>query len=67
MHLQWQDVSRSINSFQYDNKYIAYLLYDILSNDLASAPGPNGTAPLDTKEQIILYDSFPYSIKQYFF
>ena len=52
-----------IHSFQYDNKYIAYLLYDILSNDLTSGPG---TSPLDTKEQIILYDSFPYSIKQYF-
>jgi ATP-dependent Lon protease len=52
-----------IHSFQYDNKYIAYLLYDILSNELTSAPG---TAPLDTKEQIILYDSFPFSIKQYF-
>jgi len=52
-----------IHSFQYDNKYISYLLYDILSNDLTSAPG---TTPLDTKDQIILYDSFPYSIKQYF-
>ena len=54
-----------IHSFQYDNKYIAYLLYDILSNELTTT-GPNGTAPLDTKDQIILYDSFPYSIKQYF-
>ena len=41
-----------------DNKYIAYLLYDILSNDA------NGT--VDTQEQTILFDSFPWSIKQYF-
>ena len=25
-----------IHSFQYDNKYIAYLLYDILSNDISN-------------------------------
>ncbi len=43
---------------KYDNQYLAYLLYDLLSNDT------NGT--IDTQEQIILFDSFPWSIKQYF-
>jgi ATP-dependent Lon protease len=37
---------------------LAYLLYDLLSNDA------NGT--IDTQEQTILFDSFPWSIKQYF-
>jgi ATP-dependent Lon protease len=43
---------------KYDNQYLAYLLYDLLSNDL------NGI--IDTQEQTILFDSFPWSIKQYF-
>jgi len=43
---------------KYDNQYLAYLLYDLLSNDT------NGT--IDTQEQTILFDSFPWSIKQYF-
>ena len=47
-----------ISSTEYDNKYMAYLLYDLLSND------SNGT--VDTVEQTILFDSFPWSIKQYF-
>ena len=41
-----------------DNKYLSYLLYDLLSND------SNGT--IDTQEQTILFDSFPWEIKQYF-
>ena len=47
-----------INSTDCDNKYIAYLLYDLLSNDV------NGT--VDTLEQTILFDSFPWIIKQCF-
>lgn len=47
-----------ISSSDYDNKYMAYLLYDLLSND------NNGT--VDTVEQTILFDSFPWSIKQNF-
>ena len=47
-----------INSGNYENKYIAYLLYDLLSNDA------NGN--VDTQEQTILFDSFPWPIKQYF-
>jgi len=45
-------------SKQYDNYYIAYLLYDLLSND------SNGN--VDTQEQTILFDSFPWSIKKFF-
>jgi ATP-dependent Lon protease len=47
-----------IFSSDYDNQYLAYLLYDILSND------SNGT--IDTIEQTIIFDSFPWSIKQNF-
>jgi ATP-dependent Lon protease len=45
-------------SSNYDNQYLAYLLYDLLSNDL------NGN--VDTQEQTLLFDSFPWTIKQYF-
>uniref|UniRef100_A0A6C0F500 Lon proteolytic domain-containing protein n=1 Tax=viral metagenome TaxID=1070528 RepID=A0A6C0F500_9ZZZZ len=41
-----------------DNQYLAYLLFDLLSNDA------NGT--IDTQEQTILLDSFPWTIKQNF-
>ena len=47
-----------IKTDKYDNLYLAYLLYDLLSND------SNGS--VDTQEQTILFDSFPWSIKQYF-
>ena len=47
-----------IKSGNYENQYLAYLLYDLLSND------SNGT--VDTQEQIILFDSFPWSIKHCF-
>ena len=47
-----------IKSDSYDNQYLAYLLYDTLSND------NNGS--IDTLEQTILFDSFPWSIKQHF-
>jgi len=47
-----------VKTDKYDNQYLAYLLYDLLSNDA------NGT--IDTQEQTILFDSFPWSIKQYF-
>ena len=39
-------------------QYLAYLLYDLLSND------SNGN--IDTLEQTMLYDSFPWTIKKYF-
>jgi endopeptidase La len=39
-------------------QYLAYLLYDLLSND------NNGT--VDTTEQTLLYDSLPWRIKKYF-
>jgi ATP-dependent Lon protease len=41
-----------------DNQYLAYLLYDLLSND------SNGN--VDTQEQTLLFDSLPWSIKQCF-
>lgn len=47
-----------INSSNYENKYIAYLLYDLLSNDVNGA--------IDTVEQTILFDSLPFSIKDSF-
>ena len=43
---------------RYDNQYLAYLLYDLLSNDA------NGH--IDTQDQIKLFDSLPWSIKLYF-
>jgi ATP-dependent Lon protease len=42
----------------YENQYLAYLLYDLISND--------GTDVVDTLDQTILFDSFPWSIKQFF-
>lgn len=47
-----------INSDNYENQYLSYLLYDLLSNE------SNGN--IDTQEQTILYDSFPWSIKEKF-
>jgi ATP-dependent Lon protease len=47
-----------IRSSNYENQYLAYLLYDLLSNDA------NGS--VDTQEQTILFDSFPWPIKQCF-
>jgi endopeptidase La len=39
-------------------QYLAYLLYDLLSNDM------NGN--IDTQEQTLLFDSLPWNIKKYF-
>jgi ATP-dependent Lon protease len=47
-----------VKSDKYDNQYLAYLLYDLLSNDT------NGS--VDTNEQIALFDSLPWSIKHCF-
>ena len=47
-----------IKNDKYDNQYLAYLLYDMISNDVNSN--------IDTQEQTILFDSFPWPIKQYF-
>jgi ATP-dependent Lon protease len=47
-----------IQSDKHDNQYLSYLLYDLLSNDA------NGN--VDTQEQVTLFDSFPWSIKQHF-
>jgi hypothetical protein len=42
----------------YENQYLAYLLYDLLSND------SNGT--VDTEEQTSILDSLPWQMKQNF-
>ena len=47
-----------LKSSENEYKYLAYLLYDLLSDDL------NGK--VDTQEQTILFDSLPWSIKKYF-
>ena len=39
-------------------QYLSYLLYDLLSNE------NNGT--IDTQEQTLLFDSFPWAIKKFF-
>ena len=41
-----------------ENQYLAYLLYDLLSNEV------NGV--IDTQEQTILFDSLPWFVKQHF-
>lgn len=47
-----------LKSNEYDFQYLAYLLYDLLSNDM------NGN--IDTQEQTLLFDSFPWNVKKYF-
>jgi len=47
-----------INTADQEAQYLAYLLYDLLSNDL------NGT--IDTLDQTLLFDSFPFKVKQLF-
>jgi ATP-dependent Lon protease len=47
-----------IRSYYYENQYLAYLLYDLLSKE------SNGN--VDSLEQTILFDSFPWYIKQLF-
>jgi ATP-dependent Lon protease len=51
-------VNLLVRSFHYENQYLAYLLYDLLSND------SNGN--VDTQDQTLLFDSFPWTIKQSF-
>ena len=47
-----------IKSNEAEFQYLAYLLYDLLTDDL------NGN--VDTREQNILFDSLPWTIKTYF-
>lgn len=47
-----------IFSSTYENQYLAYLLYDLLSND------SNGK--VDSCEQILLFDSLPWPIQVFF-
>lgn len=47
-----------INVDNFENQYLAYLLYDLLSNDT------NGI--IDTQDQTMMFDSFTWNIKSYF-
>ena len=47
-----------IKSNEHEFQYLAYLLYDLLTNDF------NGS--VDTYDQTLLYDSLPWNIKKYF-
>jgi hypothetical protein len=47
-----------INSGESDCHYLAYLLYDLLSNDIRGM--------IDTYEQTIIYDCLPFRVKKYF-
>lgn len=47
-----------IKSNEHEYQYLAYLLYDLLTDDL------NGN--IDTHEQNMLFDSLPWTIKTYF-
>lgn len=48
-----------IYNLEYDIQYITYLLYDLLS-----ARTPTGT--MDSGDQQMIYDSFPWKVKLYF-
>jgi len=47
-----------ISSDKYESKYICYLLYDLLSNDVEGK--------IDTEEQLLLLNSLPMVIRGYF-
>ena len=47
-----------LKSDEHEYQYLAYLLYDLLSNDV------NGN--IDTHEQTLLFDSLPWDVKKYF-
>ena len=47
-----------INTTKNDHQYLAYLLYDLMSNDAAGA--------IDTSDQMSLFDSLPHTIKECF-
>ena len=48
-----------LNSTKNDNQYLAYLLYDLMSDNSASGD-------IDTRDQMSLFDSLPNEIKQSF-
>jgi ATP-dependent Lon protease len=47
-----------VNSDENGSHYLAYLLYDLLSNDIHGM--------IDTYEQTNIYDSLPFNVKKYF-
>ena len=58
IHQRLITIALLIDYYNADNQYLAYLLYDILSND--------GNKQIDTTLQTQLYDSLPYEIKLLF-
>jgi ATP-dependent Lon protease len=51
-----------IQTEKYDNQYLAYLLYDLLTNNNSSETNNS----IDSLEQTNIYDTFPWIIKNYF-
>jgi ATP-dependent Lon protease len=47
-----------VNTDENGSHYLAYLLYDLLSNDIHGM--------IDTYEQTTIYDSLPFTVKKYF-
>lgn len=47
-----------VNSHIYEHQYMAYLLYDTLTNEVDNN--------IDTQEQTIIFDSMPWNIKEIF-
>tara|TARA_B110001450_G_scaffold255055_1_gene281689 strand:- start:4737 stop:8135 length:3399 start_codon:yes stop_codon:yes gene_type:complete len=47
-----------LKSNEHEYQYLAYLLYDLLTNDSQNT--------IDTQEQTLLYDSLPWNVKKYF-
>ena len=58
IHQRLITIALLIDYHNAENQYLAYLLYDMLSND--------DNKQIDTKAQIQLYDSLPYEIKLLF-
>jgi ATP-dependent Lon protease len=45
-------------------KYITYLLYDLITSNNNDSSNTNRT--VDSREQSLIYDSFPWNVKQFF-
>ena len=43
---------------EHEYQYLAYLLYDLLTNDSSGS--------VDTQEQTMLFDSLPWNVKRFF-
>ena len=47
-----------LNSNEHDIRYLCYLLYDMLSNELSPQ--------VESNDQIVLFNSLPWNVKQHF-